>query len=173
MAISAGSTYAVVTFLDTAGNTTTRKYEVQVAVADVPAAVAALVALLKLISDCIIIGYKIYQEYNESDVVLPAGNVNIEETALFTGLINNQPMKSATLSVPGPKPGSTTGIFNADTGSDADWVNMAHTSVAAFIDLFEEGGNFYISDGEMFEAGAENGRRVHRQSHKTRSFRIG
>lgn len=173
MALSLERVFVNIKLVDKAGDTTTRRYQVDPATVDIPAAAVGLITAIALISDAEVKGYSITSEYAETAFALPTEECHIEDNALFVGQIDSNPFKMATLKVPCPKPGLTSGIFMADDGQNANVVKMDATGVGSFCAQFETGGAFYISDGEQWEPDLQWGRRIHQKSNKKRSYRIG
>lgn len=153
--------------VDTGGNQTTREYQltatdtaddITAIIADVQTIVTALVAA----SDCVLVKQSLRKDSVEDSVTLPAGNVNVEENAQISAKIYGTPNKSAVFEIPGPK--ST--AFLAPTGEGHNKVNFTTGPVPAYVNLFKNGAQALISDGEAITDQNIKGKRVHHKSTK-------
>lgn len=174
MAVTLQRKFLYVDFVDTSGGMTSRRIEMHTDIADEPAAAAAMIAILQGLTTAVISGYRITHEYAEDTTFGYPADAQNEENAVLTLQLDVNQNKSATFAIPAPKPGSTSGIFQANSGEMADYVNWAHTGIADLRAAFMSTGNFYISDGESIDvSGNGSGRRVHRRSRKRSSLRVG
>jgi len=128
---------------------------------------AALITDLEGASDLEVLGYSVAENFAEDTVVVPTAlNAQAEMHAHIAVAIEGQPLKTATLRIPGPKDA----IFLGAPGTDQyDDVDGADAAVIAFMDNFKTtGGTFFISDGEnIADAGSfKKGRRVHSKSRR-------
>jgi hypothetical protein len=147
MAIVGGRWWVEYTFVDSAADETTRRWELNAPV-DYAAAVINELALrtdVNLLSDAVIKNVKVYQEFYENALALPAGGVQNENELLLSFMMQN-PLKTATLTVPAPKATAFVDV----TGPNA---NVAITTgiVANFASNFLVGGTALtlLSDGEQ------------------------
>src|SRR5664279_209353 len=161
MALVAGGYFGVVDLIDNGGNVTRRRYELTAAtVADADSDMSTvIVPALVAVTDAKVKGYLIEVTTVEDSLTLPASGVEIENLALLDFSIVGHPEKSATLTIPAPKPT----IFVASSGDGANVVDPADAAVIAYVALFEGSGQVLISDGEV-AAGLVSGKRIHRKS---------
>src|SRR5664279_379361 len=163
MSLVVGGFRGEVSLIDNGGNVTRRTYDLTAADIDgantdmstiiVPAVVA--------VTDAKVIGYSVASVFVESSLTLPASGVEIENLALLDLSIVSHPEKTATLTIPAPKPA----IFVATSGDGANVVNPSNAAVLAYGAIFEASGQSYISDGEVALA-IVSGKRIHRASRR-------
>lgn len=159
--------FLTVSLVDTGGNFTTREYQLTATdVADdittVIADVQTIMTALVLATDCVVTKQSLRKDSVEDAVVLPAGNVNVEENAQISAKIFGTPNKSAVFEIPGPKAGA----FLALTGENHNKVNFTTGPIPAYVNLFIDGAQVLISDGESITVQNIKGRRVHHKSTK-------
>ncbi len=162
MAFVANGFTGYITLVDNGDNTTTKSYALTSA--DAAAAstdIAAIATALTAVTDAVIVSYGATAVFVNDAVVLPASGVKIADQALVTVSIVDEPIKSGTFTIPAPKPG----IFVATSGSNANVVDLADTAFAAYLAVFQTGGEATISDGETADI-AKSGRRVNRASRR-------
>lgn len=132
--------------MDNGGNVTKKTYELTAADAAAAATdMATILAALTNVTDCEIVGYHAYEQFEEDTVAFPAAGVQKEDQALLTFDIVDNPLKKATHSIPGPKPG----IFISTSGPNANILDLSDAAVVAYRQMFQTGGQCYISDGEV------------------------
>lgn len=143
-----------VTFVDKGTDRTTRKYALKSTVvdaADVATAAAALLTDIGGVTLCAIGGYAIREVFTEGALVLPSDNgARVSMEAIITGTIVDNPLKSATITIPGPK----ADVFQGTVGPSVDIVDPTDAVVTAFLANFIDTGDFTVSDGEQFDAAA-------------------
>jgi len=129
------------------------------------AAAAALIVDLEGVSQLEILGYQVSEVFLEDTVAYPVGlNAQGEMGALLNLSIENEPLKTATQFIPGPKDADFVGASGTAAYDDVDGT--------AFVDwlanFLETGGTFSISDGEQVAdvGGFKSGRRIHRKSRR-------
>lgn len=147
-----------VTYAGSDGKETKRYYEMGPAVtsdAEAQTAASAMLVLINAVTDCVLTGYTIVKRFVENAVSYPAGNVMVQDNALITVNLSNIPNKSGILRIPG----AAVGIFQGTTGAARRRVDLADADLVAFVNAFNAGGNFRLSDGEYY-SGIEEGRRV-------------
>lgn len=159
--------FLTVSMVDTGGNTTTREYQLVATddagdLTDVIADVQTIMTALVAATDCVVTKQSLRKDSVEDSVTLPSGNVNVEENAQVSAKIFGTPNKSAVFEIPGPK--ST--MFLATTGENHNKVNFATGAMPAYVNLFIDGGQAYLSDGESITPQNIKGRRVHHKSTK-------
>lgn len=160
MAFVSGGFWSNISLADNGGNVTTKTYELDAAdAAEAATNHAAVVAALTAVTDARVIAHFWYEKSVQDTPTLPASGVQIEDQALLTFEIAGNPLKSATLTIPAPKPG----IFQAVTGSGANQVDLANAAVVTFRSLFQNANECFLSDGEKAER-LKSGKRIHRKS---------
>jgi hypothetical protein len=149
-----------ITLIDNGGNTTQRTYQLRATTpAEAVTAIASIASALNAISDASIVGYTANQVFAEDALVYPASGVQLENQALVAVAIADNPLKTATFSVPAP----TIGIFAGTVGKPANVVDTADADLVTYANLFKSTGSAYISDGEDLDFMKE-GKRIHRKS---------
>ena len=160
MAIAAAGFKGTLTVVDNGRNSTTKTYMLKSA--NIGAAItdmADIVTAFAAVSDAAIVGYTVQALFEEGALALPASGVQLEDTALITCTIVGEPLKSASFSIPAPKPS----IFVGLSEENANIVNTENAAVDAYFSVFQLNGQAYISDGESAQT-MKKGRRVHRGS---------
>lgn len=162
MALTAGFFGMVVSFMDNGGNIATREYMMKSGVATYTAAAiaaAALIPILEAMTQAEIVGYRVFQGFDESAIVFPGVGIQVENRASLTFLLAAEGNKKGNLSIPAPEPT----IFVATSGPGANIVNTAETAVENFANQFLGAADFRMSDGEAIQRILE-GKRVHIRS---------
>lgn len=161
---------AVFTLGDVGRQKFSRGYELRDTTADFLAALAATVALetdLNNVTECTVIGYTVAEDWRDDTVGFPSNPVGERQNnAKITATIEDKPLKTATLMIPGPIDAMFVG---APSFSGYDTVDGANGLLIAFMDNFKFGaGTFSVSDGEQIaDSGSfDSGIRVHRGSKK-------
>lgn len=159
MAFLPGRWFTVINMVDNGNDPSSKRFELNAA--DSAAATVVQTALLAAwnnVTDMKVVSYYTYQEEVSDVETLPASGVERENVALLDFDIRDKPNKSASLAIPGAKPG----IFVASSGSGAKIVDNADVAVIALRDLFiSDPPSVFISDGES--AGILiGGKRIHR-----------
>lgn len=165
MALVAGGFTLLITVVDSAGDKTTRSYQLTAATAaDAATEGAALVALFDPLTEGVISRYAISQQFIEDAFAYPAGGVEVENTAQILGRIDGDPTKTASFNIPA----AAGGIFVATTGPNRNVVDMADAAVVAFLAEFATGGTALISDGEALDPTTPgvSGKRLHKKNNK-------
>lgn len=138
---------ATYTIIDKGSNITKKTLELRAAdaAAAATAAGAYRVALQNVMAS-VVVGYDVAAVFADDALVLPTGDTAINSMqAIISGLIDGDPLKRATFTIPGPLPL----VFVSTTaGENYDVVNTANTFVDALIDQYKAAGSVYISDGE-------------------------
>lgn len=154
-------------WIDTGGNKTRRTFQltattvagsIATVIADVQTIVAAWIAA----SDAVLVSQRVTSLSVEDAVTLPAGDVNVEENAQISAKIFGTPNKSAVFEIPAPK----NTLFLAPTGEGHNRVDFADAAVAAVVNIYKNGAQALISDGEAITDQDIKGRRVHHKSTK-------
>lgn len=156
----------VMSFVDTGGNETTRTAQLvatdtagdaTAVFADVATIVAAYVAA----TDAALKGYFVAKNYVEDALTLPAA-AEVENNLQITAKIDGIPNKSATIEIPAPK----VTMFQQTTGVGYNQPDFADSLLAAIVNLYDDNGIAYVSDGERITAQGIKGKRVHHKSNK-------
>lgn len=151
-----------VTLLDNGGNQTTKSYELTGTDATEAAAdMTAILAALGGVTDALVLGYTFGEAFAQDSGAFPASGVEIQNLALIDTSIVGELTKTATYTIPAPKPA----IFVALAGDGANVVNTVNAAVVAYQAIFATGGHATISDGEV-AANIIGGRRIHRRSRR-------
>lgn len=164
MALAFDHYKVTVTLVDSGGNETRRRFEVDGAdEAEALTNGGAIVTRLAAISDATVRDYTVGIVYVEDAFALPSGSVNVEEAAEVMGTITDKPQKHAVVSVPAPK----IGVFVGTGGPNRNIVDIADTDLNTFMNSFAPGAAGFLSDGETIDASAlVKGKRVHYRSRK-------
>jgi len=157
----------VVQLVDTGGNTTTRDYRLTATdtagdATAVLADVATILTALQAVTDAVIKKYDVAVVFLNDALTLPSGDINVEENAQISALIDGIPNKSAVIEIPAPK--ST--LFQAPTGPGHNQMQFTTSPVPAFVNLFKTGAQILVSDGEAITDQSIKGKRVHHKSTK-------
>lgn len=140
-----------ITIIDKGSNITTKTLGVRGADFDEATtnALAYRVALTNVMAS-VITGFRVSEVYAEDTLVLPTGDTAINSMqAILSGLIEGDPLKRATWTIPGPLPL----VFNSTTaGENYDIVNPANSFVLALTNQYKAAGSVFISDGEDLAA---------------------
>lgn len=149
-----------VTLVDNGGNQTSKRYELNSAdMTEATADAATIMTALGNMTDAAFLGYEICLRFVENAFAYPPAGVQIENQALIVLGLADNPLKSATITVPAPKQG----IFVGTSGEAANIVDAADAAVAAYWALFTATGVATVSDGEVAEV-YKSGRRIHRKN---------
>lgn len=157
----------VVSMVDTGGNPTTREYQLVATdddgdLTDVIADVQTIMTALVAATDAVVTKQTLSKDSVEDSVVLPAGDINVENNLQISAKIFGTPNKSAVFEIPAPK--ST--LFVAPTGPGHNVADFADPLLAAYVNLFKNGAQVFISDGESITDQNIKGKRVHHKSTK-------
>lgn len=170
MALVAAGYRMYVTVADNGGNTSTLQYALVAADAiTADADAVTIVAALNAVSDAVVIEYGVTAITAENAPVLPGPVVQVEDKASITVNLDTVPRKKANLKIPAPKPGSTTGIFTADSGGGANVVNISNAALNTYVDIWKTGTALAtISDGDSISAATpiDRGRRISVKSNR-------
>jgi len=160
MAMVSAGFKAVFELVDNGGDVATKTYDLVAAnAADAATAVTAIAAAIAGVSDMVLRKRYFYEVFVNDAFAYPASGVEKQNQALLDLSIVDAPQKTATVTIPAPKPA----IFVGTTGPQAEIVNGANSAVIAYVALFENGAQATVSDGETVE-GFISGRRIHRKS---------
>lgn len=150
MALVAGRWFVVYDLVESSGRSTLKRFELA-SPADYAAAVineAAFRLDLSAVTDLVIKGYHIFQEFSENALVLPA-NVEMENQAVLAFQLAN-PNKTGSVAIPG----AASDCFVDTSGANRDIVDTGATEVTNFASNFLAAGTalMYLSDGEQAQA---------------------
>lgn len=140
----------VVTLLDSAGDDTTKTYNlVADDEAEAATAGAAIRTALPLVSGSVVASYFIGEVFQEDALTLPTDVENGVEASV-TSYIAGAGQKKADWKIPG----ALALCFVAASGKNRNVVNLAHTNIIQYNSLFVTGAGqrAYISDGEALKA---------------------
>ncbi len=125
---------------------------------------AAIMVSLNKVQAGTISAYSIQTKFENDAFTIPTSDdAEWGESAIVSGKILDQPLKSASVTIPFPK----ITIFEDTTGKgrdivDTDFSHETTTHINEYLDIFRTGGQATVSDGETLEtsgAGLE-GRRL-------------
>jgi len=137
---------AAVSLVDNGGNVSSLQYNL--VSADFATAVtdtATVIAALKAVTNCVVLGYAIKEVFLEDAFAYPAAGIEIEDKASITVKLEGAGIQRANLRIPGPK----IGIFTAATGGGANIVDVSDADLNTYVGLYKTtGGVATISDGE-------------------------
>jgi len=155
------------TFVDAGANVTTRRIELvtndtagdlTAVIADVQTIVAAYVAA----TDAVLVKQTLGKDSVEDSVTLPTTSVNVEENLQVSAKIFGTPNKSAVFEIPAPK----IAMFAATSGPGRNQALFSNTLLANVVNLYKDGEQAFISDGESITDQGIKGKRVHHKSTK-------
>jgi hypothetical protein len=94
--------------------------------------------------------YHLAEKFSDNAFTLPLG-VQITDQIVLSGDINGEPDKSCQVRIPGISrtAAATAGILLAETGANANIVDLSETLVTNFWAFYQTGGGVTISDGEV------------------------
>ena len=178
MALTSKGFYANVQVADAAGNVTTRQYEVVGAdIATAKTNAATLVSALDAVTDGLIIGYSVGEQFYEDTDTYGAAGSEVENLAVLSVELESE-KKKATLTIPAP----IDAIFVDTTGPNRNVVDLTNANLITFMNNFTDETGYtapgpdaiaLISDGEKIAPDNTNdvpkmlkGRRGHRASRK-------
>jgi len=125
------------------------------------AALGALVTDLMAVTNANVASYGLTWEVPNTDSA--AAGSEIEAIGLISSRIDAEEEKWTNLRIPAP----VDGIFVATSGPSRNVVDPSDADLGSYLENFETGGVFTVSDGEtLLEAGVANtkGKRIHRGS---------
>jgi hypothetical protein len=160
---------SVFQLVDRGGNSTTRTYRQRQTdtagdISDLITAQNTVLTALDAITDCVIKSVRLARVTFNDAFALPAvDSAEVEMHALITAKIFTNPLKSATIDVPGPN----IGIFQGTTGKPFNQVDPADTALVTFLNEFTGATpDFLVSDGEAITQVDLAGKRTHSRSTK-------
>lgn len=166
MALVSQGWFVTFSFVDNGNNVVTRRYKSRkAAFADVQTDVAAAIPLIQAVTDAVISGYLICEQFAEDNLTFPAAGIENENQALINVQLAGG-VKKATLNIPAPK----IDIFQSVAGPGANIVDIVDSDVINFFQMFSNTGSatppddaFFISDGEIADI-LLKGKRISRKS---------
>lgn len=163
MAFVPGRWFTVINMVDNGNNETSKRFQLNAADSAAATVVQTdLLAAWNNVTDLKVVSYYTYQEEVSDVEALPPSGVERENVAILSFEVRDKPNKSASLAIPGPKPG----IFTATSGKGANVINTGNAAVMALRDLFiSDPPSVYLSDGESMGT-LVSGKRTHRRSTK-------
>lgn len=154
-----------VTIMDSGRNISKLSYELTAA-DNATALTDALVIIGYLEAVCAgaTLSYAISQLFTNDTVVVPADSrVQVETKALIIAQDSVNAVKKHTIRIPAPE----IDVFLTETGDGQNIVDLEHTDVQDYVNLFSTAGEAYISDGERTaDDGWVSGRRVTAKSRR-------
>lgn len=154
-------------WVDTAGNKTTRTFQLvatddagdlTAVIADVQTIIAAYIAA----SDCHLASQRLSKLSVEDSLTLPAAEVKVSDNLQVSAKIFGTPNKSAVFEIMGPK----ISLFQETTGPGYDQPDFGVAALANVVNLYKDGHQIFISDGESITDVGIKGRRVSHKSTK-------
>lgn len=155
MALAAKPVEVTVTLVDKLGKKSIMRFSMQAGVDHAAnlANAAAVVAALGAVTYSTIAGYSVNYPFAENAFALPAETTGLNaQYALIVNRVDATEEKWATMKVPNPD----RGIFIATTGSNAGKLDPSDAAVIAYVGLFVDGAEAYISDGEFLLAASQD-----------------
>lgn len=147
MAIVTSHFEITVKLVDEGANHSTLTYQCQdTAYADVVIAKTALVAALDAITDCVIQRVSINEVWKNDAFAYPSDvetHTKLSATVELEGGIG----KKANFKIPGP----IDAMFGASGTAGFNTLNTGYAAILTYCAMFENGNEFYISDGEFLE----------------------
>lgn len=136
--------FLTITIMDTQGDTSQLRYEMQSAdFATALTDAGTVLTAVNAMTDGVITSYQIAQVMDEDSVSFPA-NADVSQRASLTFQLANS-AKKASLQIPAP----AQAIFQATSGPGNGIVDSTSAPIALYAPLFQSGGQLYISDGEL------------------------
>jgi hypothetical protein len=164
MAITSKGFKLVVGLIDAGRDQSNMTFDLVAATyADAVTATNTLLPLLEAVTDAVIKGYSIIENFVEGTLVLPAGTVEVENRAMVVCQINANPLKTATVVIPA----ATIGLFQSNTGAGHNIIDVTDADLLAYLDIWQVSGALAkLSDGEYLDDTAViiSGKRTHRHS---------
>lgn len=166
MAIASQGWKLTAKWVDTAGDSTTRSYDLVPTdtagdATAVFAAVSTVLAALVAATDAKLASYNVSKVLVEDALTLPAGDVNIENNLQVSAKIDGIPNKSGVFEIPAPKDT----LFINTTGPGHNIADFTDGLLAAVVNLYDSTGELFLSDGEHIDAASGiKGKRVHHKS---------
>lgn len=129
---------------DTSNSTSTLTYDLQATTYAAAVTDAAIIlAALDAVTQSNVSQYLITEVFVEDAFALPVGAENAVK-AEVSGLIAGFPNKTGTFRIPAP----SISIFSSATGAGYNIVDLDSANLQAYAQIFETGGQAFISDGE-------------------------
>lgn len=146
MALTATGFELTVSLIDTGGEIANKTYGVRGADYDEATTnAAAFLTDLAAASLCVVTGYRLSTVFANDALVLPTSPAARNSMqALITVDIADNPLKHATIVIPGP----VADVFVATSGPNSDVVDATQGEVTDLVDNFKAAGTVFISDGE-------------------------
>lgn len=138
--------WLVLTLVDTQGDPSTMEFELSSA--DFATAVTdkdAILAAISGVSQSIVASYHLKLIEDEDAFVFPVGADNSIKARLSFQILDS--VDKARRDIPSPQ----NAIFVAPTGPNNNVVDTTNAAVIAFAQLFQTGGEAFLSDGEISE----------------------
>ena len=164
MALVSGGFVGYVTVIDSGGNSSTLSY--RLTAADMTAALAdmsTILTALGAVTDANVKSYSVAEVFVENALTFPLAGTHVENRAVITVQIDNEPLKKGTVVIPAPD----VGIFAASVGPNSNVVDINDAALISYIDIWRTTGALAkLSDGETVQDvdGIIKGVRTHRKS---------
>lgn len=163
MAITSRGFKLVVALIDSGRDQSNLTFDLVAATyADAVTATTAILPLLEAVTDAVVKGYNIIENWAEATLVLPSGT-EVENRAVIVCQVNADPMKTATIVIPA----ASSGLFQTATGAGHNLIDVADADLLAYINIWQVSGALAkLSDGEYLDDTAViiSGKRAHRRS---------
>jgi len=147
MALVTNNFWLTISLADNGANVSTKTYQLQAAdFATATTDAATIIAALNGVTNSVIVGYSLSERFIENAISYPAAGVENEDKASITGLLVGG-IKKANFQIPAP----VISMFQGATGPAANIVDVSDAALVVYADLFDTGGEAYISDGELLD----------------------
>lgn len=144
MALVAAGFRLTVQLKDTSASTSVLQYELQGAdYAAASANAAIILTALDAVTNSNVAQYQVSAVFVENAFALPVSAENAVK-AEVNGIVSGAPNKTAQFRIPAP----SISIFSSSTGAGYNIVDLDSANLQAYAQIFEVGGQAYISDGE-------------------------
>ena len=156
MAIVADHFEITVKLVDEGANYSTLTFQCQDTLyAGVVVDMATLIAALANVTDCIVQRVSVNEVYKNDAFAYPSG-VETANKLSMTIELEGGIGKKANLKIPGPKDA----LFGASGTAGFNTLDTSNANILTYCALFDNGDEFYISDGEFHET-LISGKRIH------------
>lgn len=146
--------FLTVSVVDTGNDRTIKTYALTATVeATIDTDVATILTKLATVTDGALAGYNVSERFYEDSLNLPAGNVQNENKASISVILNNA--KTGNLKIPA----ASSFMFQGATGAAHNVVDVEDTILVAYTDIFKTGAEASMSDGD-FLASLSSGKRI-------------
>lgn len=157
MALVSAGFHMDVVLRGSSNKTSTMRFPLRAATyADAVTAGAGIRTALNNVTSAVTTRYNIREQYIEDALLVP-GAVDLTDVMVLSGGIDGDLSKVAAVRVPGFDRAGNSTLLVAQTGINANKIDITAAAVEAYWDLFASTGPCFISDGEDAEPTANNG----------------